>query len=125
MNDKCCSTRVAWTGDEGLPAMVSPLTDGRRLLLCEAGALTCYDVTTGKVAWRANAGEGSWASPTLVGRNVYLPDKNGKTHVFELADKFKLLASSDVQDEITASPAFANGRIYLRTKRSLFCIRTK
>ena len=119
------ATNVAWSKDEGLPSTASPVTDGVRLLLCEAGELTCYDARTGDVAWRATAGEGSWASPTLVGKNVYLPDKNGKTHVFELADRFKLLASSDVQDEITASPAFANGRIYLRTKRSLFCIRTK
>lgn len=115
-------TRVAWTAEDGLPPMASPLTDGRLLLLCGLAELTCYDAATGRRLWQQAAGEGFWASPTLVGRRVYLPDRNGATFIFELADRYELAACPQVGDEVTATPAFADGRIYLRTKGSLLCI---
>ena len=118
------ATRVAWTAQDGLPSMASPLADGQRLLLCGDGELTCYDANSGRLLWQEEEGESFWASPTLVGRNVYLPDQTGKMLIFELGDRYKLLSCPDVGDEITATPAFAGGRIYLRTKGRLFCIGT-
>ena len=118
-------TRVAWTAKEGLPSMASPLTDGRRLLLCAEGDLTCYDANAGTLLWRQKAGESFWASPALAGGAVYLPEQMGKVFIFEIGEGYKLLSRPDVKDEITASPAFAGGRIYLRTRRSLFCIGSK
>ncbi|MCZ7648228.1 MAG: PQQ-binding-like beta-propeller repeat protein [Planctomycetota bacterium] len=113
---------IAWTGDAGMPSMASPLTDGTRLLLCEAGELTCLEVRTGKLLWTAAAGEAYWASPVLAGRAVYLPEKSGRTFVFELGDAWRPGSEGNIGEALAASPAFHAGRIYLRGEQRLYCV---
>lgn len=120
-------SNVLWKVSElALPDMVSPLTDGKRLLLTHGGGeLNCLDATTGRTLWTHNVDAMVHASPILVGDKVYLTDYKGVTHVFLLADEFKELATFPLGEEVTASPAVVDGVLYIRGKEHLYGIGKK
>jgi len=114
---------IAWTGEDGLPDIVSPLTDGRIVLLCTTdGFLSAYAVADGKLLWQHEMERRINASPSLVGDKVYLLDAKGLMHIIATADGFKEVATADLGEPCRASPAFADGRIYLRSSKRLFCV---
>ena len=116
-------TRVAWTGEDGLPDIVSPLTDGRIVLLCTTdGFLSAYAVADGRLLWQHEMERRINASPSLVGDRVYLLDAKGVMHILTTADGFKEVGTADLGEPCRASPAFADGRIYLRGSKQLFCV---
>jgi len=122
-------THVKWTGSDGLPDTASPLTDGRLLLQALSyGSVYCHDAREGKLLWEAEVGtdgEGAVASPVLVGSKVYLSDKTGVTHIFELGTTYVAGTKNPLGEKIEASLAFAGGRIYIRGVDHLYCIGKK
>jgi outer membrane protein assembly factor BamB len=119
-------THVVWTADEGLPDIPSPLSDDQRIYLATSGgAVTCYDAKTGKKLWDKELEVSFKSSPSLAGNRVYLVADNGLTFVLHAGPEFKELARSDLGEEVLASPAFADGRIYIRGKQHLFCLGNK
>jgi hypothetical protein len=42
--------------------------------------------------------------------------------VFKMDDEFELIASSEIGEDVYATPAFAGNRIYVRGLTHLFCI---
>lgn len=116
-------THIAWTGDENLPDIVSPLCDGKSVLTVTGGGmLTCLDAVTGKKKWEHDLGTAVQASPMLVGDVVCLTVEDGITHRFRLGDAFEPLDTSPLGEKVSASAAAANGRLYLRGQNNLFCI---
>ena len=117
-------THVAWTYDDELPDAASPVTDGRLYLhATSAGFVVCLDARTGKEVWTQRFKRRMfWSSPTLVGKLVYATDAKGVTSVFRLAREFTLAGTGAVGERVYATPAFVQGRIYMRGKEHLFCI---
>lgn len=120
-------THVVWTGEDGLPDTCSPLaTPQYVLLLTSGGMLTCYDAKTGKKLWEQDFETMFKASPSLVGKYVYLVSDEGKVFVVEPGPTgCKKVSQANVGEPCTASPAFQDGRIYLRGKQHLFCVGKK
>ena len=118
-------THVLWKNNEALlPDMCSPVFDGKRLLLTHGGGtVTCLDPATGKELWTHDLGGQVLASPILVGRTVYLPDHEGVTHLFTLGEKFEEVGTCPLGEQVSASPVVADGKLYLRGKDNLYCIR--
>lgn len=117
-------THVAWTYDEELPDVASPVTDGRLYLhATSAGFISCLDAKTGKELWLHHFERRMfWSSPTLVGDRVYATDAKGVTRIFRLAREFALVGTGSLGERVYATPAFVEGRIYMRGKDHLFCI---
>jgi len=117
-------TRVAWSSDEGVLAdAASPVCDGAYLLLVHSsGQLSCHNAETGELLWEAELESSVWASPTLVGRTVYVFGDDGKAYLFELGAEYELLGTASLGQAVFASPAFADSRIYVRGEKHLFCI---
>lgn len=116
-------TNVAWTYDRDLPDVAGPLTDGRLLLMTSGGgAITCLDAKSGEVRWFQQMETGFWSSPTLAGRRVYATDKTGRTFIFELKDRYDPQGGGTVGEPVVATPAFVDGKIYIRGREHLFCI---
>ena len=60
----------------------------------------------------------------LAGGKVYLTDHdNGVTHVFALGEKFEEVGSFTLGEAVSASPAVSDGRLLLRGKDNLYCIK--
>jgi outer membrane protein assembly factor BamB len=88
------------------------------------GTAQCLECRTGKLRWtgRLEGGE-SWGSPVLAAGRFYVTSRRGVTTVFRPdPDKLEVLAMNDLGEPSNATPAFADGRIYLRTDRHLWCI---
>ena len=115
-------THVAWQTTEGMPDIVSPLTDGKLLFLMRYGTLACYDAQRGQAVWTQDLGGEFNASPVLAGTRVYLLSKPGVMTVFEAANAYRELGRAELGEECSATPAFVDGRIYIRGAKHLYCI---
>jgi outer membrane protein assembly factor BamB len=119
-------TAIAWTFDESLPDIASPLCDGALIyLVASDGMVTCVDTREGKKVWEHEFRAAVHASPVLVGKTVYLLDTQGVMHLFEAGRVFKEIGKAPLGEETGATPAFAGGRIYIRGREHLYCIGAK
>ncbi|HOW65691.1 MAG TPA: PQQ-binding-like beta-propeller repeat protein [Candidatus Paceibacterota bacterium] len=119
-------THIAWKAEDGLPDICSPLADGQRIyLLTSHGTLTCYELTSGKKLWEHELDLTLNASPSLVGDRLWLFSVEGQVIQVAAANEFKELGRFAMGEEVLASPAFAEGRAFIRTKNHLFCIAKK
>lgn len=119
-------THVAWTAEDGLPEICSPLSDGKFVyLLTSSGLMTCYDIQTGKKKYEHDIELSFKSSPGLAGDRIYLFSDKGVAIQVQAGPEFKELTRSEMGQEILSSPAFADGRLYIRAKQHLFCIGKK
>jgi outer membrane protein assembly factor BamB len=88
----------------------------------DTGFAGCTAAATGAQVWYERIGEPFTASPLLVGDKVYAADEGGSVHVFAAEPKFKLLAKNSVGEGVMATPAIADGKMYVRGKTMLYCI---
>ena len=51
--------------------------------------------------------------------------EKGRVSVFEAKPKYSLLADNDLKEEVYASPAVSNGKLYIRGVNTLFCFGKK
>jgi len=106
--------------------IVTPITDGERILLVGTyGLLTCCRVEDGEFVWEQTLDGTFHASPILAGGRAYLMSDMGVMRVFSLAPEFKLLHTNELGERAYATPAFVDGRIYIRGVKNLYCIAEK
>jgi outer membrane protein assembly factor BamB len=98
----------------------------KRLYIVNAGPGTaqCIDCKSGKVLWTKELEGGeSWGSVILAAGRLYVTSRRGVTTVFRPSpERFELLAANDLGERSNATPAIADGRIFLRTDQHLYCI---
>jgi len=115
---------VAWTSEEGLPDMVSPLaTDEFVLLMPSSSYFTCVSAKTGEMLWEYEFEEDYFtSSPSLVGHRIYLFSDEGNAFIIEPSDtEAKETAKIPLGEPCVTSPAFQDGRLYIRGETNLFC----
>ena len=95
------------------------------LLLTTGGKLTCYKVQDGQKAWEKKLKGDYNASPCLVGDKIYLLSIKGVLSVIKAGAEYEEISRSEIKEECYASPAFADGKIYIRTVEHIYCIGNK
>lgn len=119
-------THIDWKAEDGLPDITSPASNGKHLwLLTTNGDLNCYDVKTGKVVYLKELDEAFYASPSIVGDKVWLMSMKGTTLIIDAGGQYKVHATAQLGEKIYASPVFADGRVYIRGAKNLYCIEAK
>ncbi len=98
----------------------SPVTDGKKIILAQAGSIACY-TPHGKLFFKQEVKGEFWASPVLAGDICYAPGLEGAWHIFKFADKYEPLAEFETGERTAATPAFVNGKIFIRTEKNLYC----
>jgi outer membrane protein assembly factor BamB len=89
----------------------------------DTGGLYCVDLKTGKEIYHQKLPAVRYrATPVLADGKIYLAARDGVVTVFKPGPKFEVLATNKLGDEIAASPAISQGRIYLRGFQTLFAI---
>lgn len=118
-------SHVAWTSEENVPDVTSPVANAElAFTVTSGGMLTCFDMKDGKKAWEKDFEMEVQSSPSIVGDRVFVLGTKGVAVVVEAARQFKEVARSELPDKFLASPAFADGRMYLRGATNLWCIGT-
>ncbi|MBN2711610.1 MAG: PQQ-binding-like beta-propeller repeat protein [Planctomycetes bacterium] len=124
-------TNILWQADEGSPNISSPLATDKLVILGDSsGMVNSYDIKTGKKLWEFEADNAFQSSPTLAGNMIYLMDEDGIMHIFAHTDNPESLGgkwhtTSKLGEKSNCSPAFHEGRIYIRGRKHLFCIGRK
>jgi len=116
-------SHVAWTWDDGLPDVCSPLA-ARGLVWLQStdGWTTCLDARTGQKLWAKKHDMTVYCSPALCGDAIYLIGRDGKLVVFAVGREYRELATGHLGEACDASPAFTEGRMYVRGATHLFCM---
>jgi outer membrane protein assembly factor BamB len=117
------ATHVVWRVTQAVPKKPSLLLAGDLLFMInDVGVATCLEAKTGTQVWKARlTGEYS-ASPILAGNRIYFFNEDGKTTVIEAGREFKVLGESLLDNGFMASPAVADGALFLRTRTDLYRI---
>ncbi|MEI8351412.1 MAG: PQQ-binding-like beta-propeller repeat protein [bacterium] len=103
-------------------AFCSMTTDGRRLYQFEQSILTVVEAKTGKVLAQKNIDQNSCeASPLVIGDKLYLVG-SAAILVFKTGDSPEKTGEGIVTETIEATPAFAGGRLFIRTAGALYGI---
>jgi outer membrane protein assembly factor BamB len=116
--------RVVWEYKRGLPYVPSPLVyRGQVCLVKDGGIVTLLDAASGKLVRQGRArGEGNYyASPVGGDGKIYLASGGGVVTVLRAGERLETVSSHDFQERIAATPVIADGRIYLRTEKALYC----
>jgi outer membrane protein assembly factor BamB len=115
--------KLLWETDEDLPEVSSPLATDQLLFIGTSGGIVdCRNALTGEKFWTQEYDKGFYASPILVGDRIYLMDNDGLMHVFKCAPKYELISDNPLGEPSTCTPAFLNGRIYIRGEKHLYGI---
>ncbi len=117
------ATNILWNAPSGASYVPSILYYEELLYVTnEVGVVTCADATNGKTVWRQRLGGIFFASPVAGDGKIYMVSETGETYVLAAGREAKLLATNDLGERFLASPAISNGRIFLRSDGTLFCI---
>jgi outer membrane protein assembly factor BamB len=118
--------RVLWTYDKGTAYVPSPILYGDYVyLVTDKGLMTCLDAKTGAVKYeggRVPVPATFMASPVAFDGKILLPSQDGDTFVIKAGPAYEVIRTNSLGEPISASPAMANGRIYIRGDRHLFAI---
>jgi outer membrane protein assembly factor BamB len=102
--------------ERGAPLTPTPLVKGDLLFLwADDGIVTCVDSRTGRPVWRERVGGTYYGSPVGVGEAVYCLSADGEAVVIAAKREYELLARLPLGEGSHATPAVADGVMYLRT----------
>ena len=65
------------------------------------------------------------SSMVLVGDTLLVTEQSGQTTLLAASKEYKVLGKNSLNEHTDASPAIANGRVYIRTYKHLWCIGEK
>jgi outer membrane protein assembly factor BamB len=116
-------THLAWTFEDNVPDIASPVANDEFVFIVTSGGLlSCLDLKTGNKIWEHNFDLQVESSPALAGDRLLIVGNRGEALVVTAAPEFKEFARVQLPDRFRASPALANGRVFLRGATNLFCL---
>jgi outer membrane protein assembly factor BamB len=120
---------VLWRFQKNLPYIPALLIYQDVLYLVKTGGIvTSLDPSTGRPLKEGRSlgalGE-YYASPVAADGKVFLASVEGKITVLKAAAQWEVLGVNDLDDEIHSTPALSGGRLYVRTRGSIYCFGAK
>ena len=126
---KLCAVRtgdqpsILWESDEYLSDIPSPAANDKYLFLATSyGSVVCYDAANGDKYWEKDLGRNVYASPMIAENKVYFLDITGVMHIFKADKELTVISEPKLGEHVAATPAFMNGKIFIRGEEHLYCI---
>lgn len=122
--------KIAWRYNKGTAYVPSPILYGDYLyLMSDAGILTCLDPKTGEVIYEGGripvATKFYGASPVAFDGKILLTSDDGETFVIKAGPKHEVLGQNSIGEPSRTSIAIADGKLFIRGDKHLFCIGKK
>jgi outer membrane protein assembly factor BamB len=118
--------RVLWRYTKGTAYVPSPIAyQGYVYLVTDKGILTCLDARTGEVKYeggRVPLPATVMASPVAFDGKILVSTMEGDTFVIRAGPVHEVLRTNTLGEPMAASPAIAQGRIYIRGESHLYAI---
>lgn len=111
---------------QNLPYVPTPVVQDQYLFLWNDDGIVCCVDMTGDLTqnvWRERVGGNFSGSPVIIDGKIYCISEEGQVVVIDASPQFKLHGSSPLGDQSYATPAVANGRLYLRGFQRLACLK--
>ncbi|MFY9610028.1 MAG: PQQ-binding-like beta-propeller repeat protein [Blastocatellia bacterium] len=119
------STAIRWRYTKPVPQVPSTLLyKGVLYMINDSGILLSFDPATGNVIKQGRllgAIDKYFSSPVAADDKVFLIGQGGAVSVLKAAGDWQILTVNQIDDECFATPAIADGRIYVRTRSALYC----
>jgi outer membrane protein assembly factor BamB len=116
---------VAWRFQKNLPYIPSPLVyRDVYYMVRDGGIVTSLDAATGRLLKEGRSRDALgeyYASPVAADGKIFLASAEGKVSVLKAGGEWEVLSVNDLGEEIHATPALNDGRIYVRTRGALYC----
>jgi outer membrane protein assembly factor BamB len=117
--------KLVWSSTKDFPYVTCPLTRGEYVYFAnDLGRAGCFVAKTGKKVWFETVPDAKfYASPIMIDGKIYAASERGDVFVFAADPKeYQQLARNSLGETIRATPAVANGALYIRTEKHLYCI---
>jgi outer membrane protein assembly factor BamB len=116
---------VRWKYQRPVPQVPSTLLYQNVLFMVnDGGILVSFDPATGNVLKQGRL-EGAidkyFASPVGADGKVWFCSQDGSVSVISAKGEWEILAVNKLDEEIFATPAIADNRLYIRTQSALYC----
>jgi outer membrane protein assembly factor BamB len=115
---------IAWKYQRPVPQVPSTLLyKGVLFMVNDSGILVAIDPANGSVLKQGRlkgAIDKYFASPIGADGKVFLVSQDGTVSVVAAKADWEILSVNRLDDEVFATPAIADGRIYVRTKSTLY-----
>ena len=111
----------AWRSNKLSCGIASPVVWGDSIAcLNRAGVLVVAATADGNVRGQVRLAGSFWASPLVAGTTLIAANKDGKTFLVSTVGEPKIIAENELPGTFTATPALADGSLYLRSETTLW-----
>jgi outer membrane protein assembly factor BamB len=118
------SSNVVWRLKKGYPSIPAPLIyRGVMYLMKEGGIVSSLDPSSGELLKQGRTPEALeeyYASPVAADGKIFVISASGKVTVLKAGAQWEILGTSDLGEEVWATPAIAGGNLYIRTRNALY-----
>ncbi len=117
-------SHVLWRYRKALPNTSSPLLYQGVIYLVRDGIFTSLNPDNGEIfkQGRLTGALGRyWSSPVAADGKLFIVSEDGKVVVMRAAPDWDILAINNLDEDVFATPAILDGRIYVRTRGALYC----
>jgi outer membrane protein assembly factor BamB len=115
---------VQWYKEPAGAYHPTPIVVGDHLyVVYSTGFIACFEAKTGKEVYERQRLGGSFtASPVAYDGKIFCLSEEGTTYVVKAGAEFDLIGKNVINEVALATPAVADGRLFLRTANALYCI---
>jgi outer membrane protein assembly factor BamB len=118
-------THVDWHVTNVRCYVPSPVVIGPYLIVADdRGTANCFDTETGKRHWQARLSTHFSSSLVTAGGLTYLISDTGETTLLRPGKVVDVVGKNELGEQVFASPAISNGRLFIRAEKHLYCIQS-
>jgi outer membrane protein assembly factor BamB len=114
---------IVWKYEKGTPDTPCPVVWNDLLFaVTDDGVARALDAASGQMIWTQRLKGDYKASPLAAEGRVYFLNTTGLCTVISASRRFEKLAENELPDATLASPAASNGQLFIRGRRTLYCV---
>ncbi|MEW6130928.1 MAG: PQQ-binding-like beta-propeller repeat protein [Acidobacteriota bacterium] len=124
--DLANTPNLVWQFDKATAYVPSPILYGEYLyLVTDTGVLTCLEAKTGKLIYQARLPIAAQftASLTAFDEKLLMISEDGDAFILKAGASPQVISVNSIDEPVYASPAIANGKLFLRGEKNLYCIK--
>lgn len=120
-------SHIRWKSRYGSYVTTPLFFDDHLYWVNEGGIVYCAEAKTGELVFKDRLDGTFYSSPVRAGKALYFVSRSAGTFVLQVGPEFELLNHNLIESDesnFDATPALSGGRLFLRSAKALYCVRT-